>query len=109
MNAIARGTIILTAWLGLGSLGAIGQVVERDTTITGPKGNSIERQVRTERGPGFVERDIKIQRPGGATFQRDTRVVGPRAMGALPGPRVVPRSGFYGGRPAFVERDVIVR
>ena len=42
-----------------------GQTVERDTTITGPRGRSIERQVEIQRTPGSIERQVQIKRPGG--------------------------------------------
>lgn len=51
--------------LAVGASSAAGQVVERDVKVTGPRGRTIERQVRTERGPGRVEREIDIKRPGG--------------------------------------------
>ena len=46
-----------------GSL-AIGQTVERDTTITGPRGRTIKRQVEVQRRPGWIDRSVQIQRPG---------------------------------------------
>ena len=55
-----------------GSL-AVGQTVERDTTITGPRGRSIKRQVEVQRGPGGIDRSVQIQRPGG-TFDRQVQV-----------------------------------
>ena len=104
-------------WIGAGMVLGLGlaataaparaQVSERDTTITGPRGRSIERSVRTERGPGFVERDVQIHRPGG-TFQRDVRI-------ARPGGFAAPGSGFRGGGfvpggfgPRIIERNVFV-
>ena len=50
-----------------------GQTVERDTTITGPRGRTVERQVEIQRKPGSIERDIQIKRPGG-TFERQVQV-----------------------------------
>ena len=43
----------------------LGQVVERerDVSITGPRGRTIDRSITTERGPGFVDRQVNIQRP----------------------------------------------
>ena len=82
--------------------GASGQVVERDTKVTGPKGRTIERSIRTERGPGFVDRQVEIQRPGG-TIVRDTRIQQPGVYGPRPGFRPGPP-----GRPPIIERDYIV-
>lgn len=97
----------LAAALGVIGPGATaGQVIERDTKITGPRGRSIERDVRVERHPGVVERDIRIQRPGG-TFERHSEVVGPRAAGFGPGYRPGPGPGFRPG-PRIIERDVII-
>src|SRR5438270_5557763 len=63
---IATG-VALVAWFGPAGAPAIGQVVERerDVSVTGPRGRTIERQVRSERGPGFVDRQVEIHRPGG--------------------------------------------
>ena len=75
-------------------------------TITGPRGRSIERQVRTERGPGTISRDVRIQRPGG-TIERQT-VIGRQpgvAYGGRPG--VIERNVYVGG-PRVIERDVVV-
>ena len=52
---------------------AIAQTVERDTTVTGPRGRTIKRQVEVQRTPGGIDRSIKIQRPGG-TFDRQVQV-----------------------------------
>src|SRR5262249_31503530 len=123
MNARVAGALIVAAWMGAGSSAVLAQAVfERDTKITGPAGRSVERQVRSERGPGFVERDVRIQRPAG-TFERDLRIQnGPggvqrsmqvtRNLGggfAGPGPRVVQNNMFVNRPTRFIERDVIVR
>ena len=50
-----------------------GQTVERDTTITGPRGRSIQRQVEVQRNGGTIDRSIQIKRPGG-TFERQVQV-----------------------------------
>jgi hypothetical protein len=101
---------------GIGAAGvaptAHAQVVEtqRDTTLTGPRGRTIQRDVTTVRGPGFVDRQVEIKRPGG-TLVRDTRV---QAMpGGFGGPRpfVPARFGpprFFGG-PTIVENFVVQR
>src|SRR5438105_4206513 len=39
------------SWGGLGGV-VRGQVLERDTTLTGPRGRTIQRQVEIKRGPG---------------------------------------------------------
>ncbi|MEO6808519.1 MAG: HEAT repeat domain-containing protein [Isosphaeraceae bacterium] len=120
MGAWIKTSLTLTACLCLGSEGtsALGQqVFERDTTITGPRGRSIERQVRAERGPGMVSRDVRIQRPSG-TIEREVQV----QRGAVyqggqvrsQGRGFVPNGGYgpYGYRgfgPGIIQRDVIIR
>ena len=78
---------------------AIGQTVERDTTITGPRGRTINRQVEVQRGPNGIERSIQIQRPGG-TFDRQVQLQ--RAPGWRP-----PVGGPW-PRPAWFPRPVLV-
>jgi len=83
---------------------AVGQTVERDTTITGPRGRTLERQVEIQRGPGTIDRQVQIKRPGG-TFDRQVQIqrspaVGPaRGWPALPGPW--PRGPWF-PRPVVV-------
>jgi hypothetical protein len=85
---------------------ARGQTVERETTITGPRGRSIQRQVEVQRGPGTIDRSIQIKRPGG-TFDRSVQIqrspgVGPwRGGGFVPGP--VPRPWMFGPRPVIIQ------
>jgi hypothetical protein len=78
-----------------------GQTVERDTTITGPRGRSIQRQVQVQRSPGSIDREVTIKRPGG-TFERQVDIqrspIGGR--GFLPGPW--PRPPFFGPRPLII-------
>ena len=75
---------------------ANGQTVERDTTITGPRGRTIKRQVEVQRGPGSIERQVQIQRPGG-TFDGRCRFSARRP--GVPGDR---RSAVHGrGRPGY--------
>jgi hypothetical protein len=93
----------LAALVGVAASSAQGQSLERDTTITGPRGNSVNRQIQIQRGPGYVDRNIKITRPGGATFDRNTIIRGPLAGG---GGRVV--SGGFGG-PRIIENNYFVR
>src|SRR3954468_21466160 len=97
---------------GLAGSQGWGQVVqrERDVTITGPRGRSIERSIVSERGPGFVDRQVNIQRPGG-TFHSNALIErGPSVL--RPGP--LPRGGFGPpGRPGhwgppFIGREVII-
>lgn len=87
-----------------------GQTFERDTTITGPRGRTLERQVEIQRKPGSVERDIQIKRPGG-TFERQVQVQrspaavarrGPMIAGPWPRPPWIPRTVVIGQpAPAF--------
>ncbi len=101
-NRIAASWVLsLLGCLG-GTAGAVGQVVERDTKLTGPRGRTIERSIRTERGPGFVDRQVEIKRPG-ETLIRDTRIQQPGGYGPRPGFRPGPP-----GRPVVIERDLIV-
>jgi len=74
-------------------------VRDRDVTITGPRGRSIERITESVRGPGFAERDITIRRPGG-TFQSETILRRGGGPGFRPGPGFGPGPRFYGG-PRF--------
>ena len=99
---------LVWALIGLGGAStlAVGQVVERerDTKLTGPRGRTIERDIKVERGPGYLERQVEIKRPG-ETLIRDTRIqTGPagRPFGgpAYGGPR------YYGG-PRFVENVIV--
>ena len=102
------GISLACALLGLGmaSTMAPGQVVEqeRDTKLTGPKGRTIERDIKVTRGPGFVDRQVEIKRPG-ETLIRDTRIrTGP---GGRPfGPPYYAGPRYYGG-PRFVENVVV--
>ena len=103
---MAKGIRSGLAWaalgLGMASTVALGQIVEeeRDTKLTGPKGRTIERDIKVQRGPGFIDRQVEIKRPG-ETLIRDTRIQtfpGGRSFGP---PRYVgPR--YFGG-PRFVE------
>ena len=90
---LALGLVYLS---GIGPVEAHAQVFDRDTTITGPRGRSINRDVQITRSPAGVERDISIRRPGG-TFQRDTFI--PRGGGG--GGWGLPRGPRF-GPPVFV-------
>lgn len=78
-----------------------GQTVERDTTITGPRGRTIQRQVEVQRGPGTIDRSIQIKRPGG-TFDRQVQVQRSPVMrgGFVPGPWG--RPPWIGPRPLVI-------
>jgi len=75
----------------LGSVSASAQTFERDVSITGPRGRTLERRTEIQRGPGGVERELQISRPSG-TYSRQVEIR--RAPG------FAPRGGFYG--PRFV-------
>ena len=77
---------------------ALGQTVERDTTITGPRGRTIKRQVDVQRGPGVIDRSVQIQRPGG-TFDRQVQIQRPAWRPPMGGPWP---------RPAWFPRPVLV-
>ena len=72
---------------------------EREATVTGPRGRSVDRKLEVERGPGGYERHLQIQRPG-ATLERDFRI--------QPGPRGGYVGGGWGPRPMIIERNVFV-
>src|SRR5690349_10112149 len=100
-------SLALALGLALDGGPSLGQIVERerDVTITGPRGRSVERSIVSERGPrGLIDRQVTIQRPGG-TFQSSAHVVRP-PVHVNPGPMVrgggfVPpgRPGGFGPRP----------
>src|SRR5579859_7642365 len=87
-----RGRIAsgMALWIGALALGMTAQgqdvVRERDTTITGPRGRTIQREIRSERVPGYIDRRVQIQRPGG-TLTREVQV-------QRGGPAFVGGSGF---------------
>ncbi len=92
---------------------ASGQVVERDVSVTGPRGNTIERHTRTERHGNYVDRQVDIRRPEG-TYHRETEVYAPPPRHGHP-QRPIPvggGAGFVGGGfvggPRVIERDVII-
>ncbi len=75
------------------------QIVERDTTVTGPRGNSVTRSVTTERMGNMIDRQVSIRRPGG-TITRNTEIFAPRG-GPFFGPRPYWGGGGFVGGPAF--------
>jgi len=97
-------TVILGSWCCWQAAGIVShaQVVrERDSTITGPRGRTIERKLQVERGPGFYDRSLQIQRPGG-TLERNLSI----QRGGLPGggfgfrPWPIFQPGFFAPRPS---------
>jgi hypothetical protein len=108
MKVFWRTVLVFVLALALEGAPAVGQVVERerDVTITGPRGRSIERSITSERGPGFVDRQVNIQRPGG-TFSSNTMIQ--RAPSVVRGGGFAPvgRWGGWGPRP-FIGREVII-
>jgi len=79
--------------------GALGQVRERDVTITGPRGRTIERHLESRLGPNGLTRDMTITRPGG-TYRREAVFSGAPAFRPGPGPRppvILERNVFVGG------------
>lgn len=97
MSRLNRAGMVLALGLGVVPVTrpARAQVFERETTITGPRGRSIDRDVQIRRGPGGVERDITIHRPAG-TFRQETFIPRPHGGGGWgPGPR-------FGRPPIYV-------
>jgi HEAT repeats len=109
MKTLVRSSLLGMAWW-CSAMPLAGQTIERDTTITGPRGNSIERQVEIKRAPGSVERQVQIKRPGG-TFERQVQIQrapggglrrGPMIAGPWPRPPWIPRTVVIGQpAPAF--------
>jgi hypothetical protein len=101
---------VLVLGLSLAPAPAGAQIVERerDVKITGPRGRSIERSIVSERGPGFVDRQVTIQRPGG-TFHSNALIERAPAPSVVRGGGFAPPGRFprWGPRP-FVGREVII-
>ncbi len=107
-NQLTAAVLGVAWWVS--TMPSPGQTVERDTTITGPRGRSVERQVEIQRSPGSVERQVQIKRPGG-TFERQVQVQrspggfvrrGPLIAGPWPRPPWIPRPIVIGQpAPAF--------
>src|SRR5215469_15240205 len=97
---IFAGLFLATGLMNPGGF-ASGQTVERDTTITGPRGRTIQRQVEIQRGPGSIDRQVTIKRPGG-TFERDVQLQRSPMVrrGPVPGPW--PRPAWIGPRPLVI-------
>jgi hypothetical protein len=98
----------------MGAVPSWGQIRERerDVTITGPRGHTIQRSIRSERGPGFIDRQVNIQRPGGSFHSEAAAARIPRMPGPPAGRGFGPPHHWGGGfgprGPVVVERDVVV-
>lgn len=104
------------------------QTIERERSVTGPGGRTIKRDVTIQRGPGYVDRKVEVQRPGG-TYEREAKIQrGPgfvdrsvniqrpggaglsretviqRGPGFAPPP---PGRGFYPGYRGFGPRTIV--
>lgn len=98
--------VLACGWILTGQgVAVVGQVVERDTTITGPRGRSIQRQVEIQRGPGTIDRQVTIKRPGG-TLERQTMIQRSPVMGRRPIPGPWPRPAWIGPRPVVIGQPV---
>lgn len=104
-GAVGPACLILLLLMAGGP--AHGQVIDRGASVTGPGGRTVERQVRRERRPGELSREITIQRPAG-TIHRELDL---QRGGTMPPRGGVPASfGAIGGpRPnVYIERNVFV-
>jgi HEAT repeats len=76
------------------------QGFERDTKVTGPRGNSITRSITGQRVGPFVDRSVTVTGPRGNSITRNTEVFAPRGgfapRGFVGGPAVV-----VGGAPVI--------
>ena len=79
------------------------QTIERDTTKTGPRGRSVQRQVDITRKPGSVSRDVQITR-GGTTVDRQTTI----QRSAVGGARRPPFIPGPWPRPPWIPRTVVI-
>jgi hypothetical protein len=95
------GSVVGLAWCAF-SAGAWSQTFERDTTITGPRGRTIQRQVEIQRSPGMIDRQIQIKRPGG-TFERQVQIQRTPA-----GSPWRPAWGGPGPRPLWFPRPAVI-
>jgi hypothetical protein len=101
MKTVVMSFLGVAWWVS--AMPLLGQTIERDTTITGPRGNSIERQVEIKRTPGSIDRQVQIKRPGG-TFERQVQIH--RAPGG--GPRRGPLIAGPWPRPPWIPRTVVI-
>jgi hypothetical protein len=93
--------LVLRTFLPLVATGsAFAQGFERDTTLTGPRGNSVSRSITQQRVGPYVDRSVTVTGPRGNSITRNTEIFAPR--GGY-GPR-----GFVGGGPVFVGGPPVV-
>lgn len=99
-----RLMVALGLGVGLGvfaPVGALGQVTrERDVTITGPRGNTIQRDFKSTITPGGIDRSTTITRPGG-TFSRNVQI-NRMVPGFRPGPGAWRPGWGPGPGPVFI-------
>jgi hypothetical protein len=94
--------LVLSGCVGLGAIGASdarAQAVsrERDVSVTGPGGRTIERRASVSRGGGQIDRQLSVTRPGG-TLERSVQASA--APGFRPGHgHGGPRHGYGFGPP----------
>ncbi len=98
-----RKSLVVALGIGAGigvlaPVGALGQITrERDTTITGPRGNSVTRDLKSTITPGGLDRSTTITGPRGNSVTRNVMINrGAPAFG--PGPF---RPG-WGPRPVII-------
>jgi hypothetical protein len=100
-------TLVKSSFLGIAcwvsAMPVSAQTIERDTTITGPRGNTIERQVEIKRTPSSIDRQVQIKRPGG-TFERQVQI----QRSPVGGVRRAPVVGGAWPRPPWIPRTVVI-
>ncbi|WP_165248578.1 HEAT repeat domain-containing protein [Paludisphaera soli] len=83
-------------WLALGDATAQSIERERNVSVTGPGGRTLQRNLSVSRGGGQVSRQLSVSRPGG-TLERSVQAsAAPGFRGGGPGPRYGPPPGWYG-------------
>lgn len=100
MKLVLCGSV---GWSGLieGTAAAQTATRERDVSITGPGGRTLERHMSATRGPGYVDRQLSVSRPAG-TLERSVHAsAAPAFRGGPPGPGPGwgPRPGPWFGPP----------
>jgi len=101
--ALALGTCQLPCWAQISR--------SRDISVTGPGGRTLQRSISRQRGPGFVDRQVSIQRPGGSFQTHATAIRSPRGPVPYSARGYVPtghRGGFGPRGPVVVERNIVV-
>lgn len=98
MNLVLCGCV---SWSGLVEGTAVAQTVsrERDVSITGPGGRTLERKMTSTRGPGYVDRQLQISRPAGTLERSVHSQAAPAFRGGPSGPGWGPRPGPWFGPP----------